>query len=575
MPESDLEKLTPPKELSKQQRKIIFEHIYRRLAVHRNNAERWANYEDFVDPGNDIGQIIRQEFVEEINAWANALLENAWVACEEPGTKSPTVDALSDTSLRDLEPLPSQDIVSRLLNTILLLHITSTKHYSCHTRSFLLQLAPLDESAASATLKDPKHALADAESHAQTAKDAQSRKNRVWRAVGVGGAAVAGGVLVGVTGGLAAPLVGAGVSTLLGALGLGGSAAGVLAAGLASSSAVCGALFGVYGAKSSADMVARHTKEVADLAIVPVRKPRETLAVRVCVSGWLSDRTDVIAPWTVLDESEDTFALQWEVEALEKLSSALGDLVTSHAIKFVKAEIIKHTFLAALYAALTPIAFLKVGQLIDNPWANAKALAIKAGAVLGELLAGGAFGARPVSLYGYSLGALVILTALEHLSALPAKRTTHIVQDVFLMGTPAPADDAAWTRARRVVAGRIVNLHTDAESDYVLAFLSRVSFSSATGRFGVAGLQPVLVPGVENLRCEGVEGHVKWRGVVGKCLEMCGARGVRSEEARKQEEEVGERIRREIEEAQKSKTPESEKEKEAEDGEKGDDKSRT
>ena len=232
---------------------------------------------------------------------------------------------------------------------------------------------------------------------------------------------------------------------------------------------------------------------------------------------------------------------------------------------------LKHTFLAALYAALTPIAFLKLGNLIDNPWANAKALALKTGRVLGELLAGGTFGARPVSLYGYSLGALVILTALDHLSALPAKQTAHVVQDVFLMGTPAPADDAAWTRARRVVAGRLVNLYTDAETDYVLAFLSRVSFSAATGKFGVAGLQPVMVPGVENMRCEDVEGHVKWRGVVGRCLEMCEARGVRSEEARRQEEEVGERIGREIELAQSSATPESEKE--AEDAEKGPEKS--
>lgn len=233
------------------------------------------------------------------------------------------VDTLTDTSLRDLDPLPTQDIVSRFLNTILLLHITSTKHYSSHTRSFLLGIAPLDEAAASATLKDPKHALADAESHAQKAKDSQARQNRTWRALGVGGAAIAGGVLVGVTGGLAAPLVGAGVSTLLGALGVGGSAAGVLAAGLASSSAVCGALFGAYGAKEGAEMVARHTKDVADLAVLPVREQKETLAVRICVSGWVKDRSDVTAPWTVLDESEDTFALQWvRLDLMEHCSSS-------------------------------------------------------------------------------------------------------------------------------------------------------------------------------------------------------------------------------------------------------------
>ncbi|EJD02454.1 DUF726-domain-containing protein [Fomitiporia mediterranea MF3/22] len=494
------------------------------------------------------------------------------------GVECPKVDALSDTSLRDLPPLSSEDTLSRVLNTVLLLHVTSTKHYSAHTRAFLLSIAPIDEQSAISTLKDPKHALEDAESHAKSAKDAQARKNRTWRALGVGGAALAGGVLVGVTGGLAAPLVGAGVSTLLGALGLGGSAAGVLAAGLASSSAVCGALFGVYGAKEGAEMIARHTKEVADFAIVPVREPRETLAVRICVSGWLGNRGDVTAPWTVFDESEDTFALQWEVEALEKLSTALGDLLKSNAIKLVRNEILKHTFLAALTAALAPIAFLKLGELVDNPWANTKNLAIKTGKVLASLLANRAFGARPVSLYGYSLGALVILSALDHLAGMyddgeekemGMEKISHVVQDVYLMGTPIPSNSKTWTRARRVVSGHLVNAYTDAEADYVLAFLSRLSLpssssssSSSTSKtakpgFGVAGLEAVEISGVENVKIDGVEGHVAWRGMVGRCLEVCGARGLRKEEVERQEEEVGERIRRDIEEKQRGRTPES------------------
>jgi hypothetical protein len=37
---------------------------------------------------------------------------------------------------------------------------------------------------------------------------------------------------------------------------------------------------------------------------------------------------------------------------------------------------------------------------------NSKALAIKAGAVLGDLLANRMFGNRPVTLIGYSLGSL-------------------------------------------------------------------------------------------------------------------------------------------------------------------------
>lgn len=105
------------------------------------------------------------------------------------------------------------------------------------------------------------------------------------------------------------------------------------------------------------------------------------------------------------------------------------------------------------------------------------------------------------------------------------------------------------------MAGRIVNAYTDAESDYVLAFLSRVALSTAAVRsFGVAGLQPVEIPGIENVQVEGVEGHVSWRGICGRCLMMCGARGIDVDEAEAQERFVGGMIRRELEEASENET---------------------
>ena len=110
--------------------------------------------------------------------------------------------------------------------------------------------------------------------------------------------------------GLAAPAIGGAVTSLLGLLGVHGAALGLVASGLASSPTVCGTLFGAYGAKSLAKVVGKHTKEVSDLALVPVRPPDETLAVRICVSGWLKSKDDVTAPWTIF-EDDDTYALQW------------------------------------------------------------------------------------------------------------------------------------------------------------------------------------------------------------------------------------------------------------------------
>lgn len=103
------------------------------------------------------------------------------------------------------------------------------------------------------TLKNPDRAIDEASRKTEEAKEEHAGRGKTLRMVGMGLGAVAGGVLVGVTGGLAAPLVGVGVTTILGWLGVGGTAAGLLASGLAGSSVVCGALFGAYGARSTAN----------------------------------------------------------------------------------------------------------------------------------------------------------------------------------------------------------------------------------------------------------------------------------------------------------------------------------
>ena len=53
-----------------------------------------------------------------------------------------------------------------------------------------------------------------------------------------------------------------------------------------------------------------------------------------------------------------------EVEALMNLSNALSALIKSQAMQYVKAQIIQRTVFAALFAALSPTAWLKIGQII-------------------------------------------------------------------------------------------------------------------------------------------------------------------------------------------------------------------
>jgi hypothetical protein len=111
-------------------------------------------------------------------------------------------------------------------------------------------------------------------------------------------------------------------------------------------------------------MIDKHTKDVQDLAIVPVRPPKDTLAIRLCVSGWLNTKEDVVDPWKIFDQGQDTFALQWEVDALLELSDALVMLLKDKAIGYVQKEIIKRTVLASLFASLSPLAYLQIGKII-------------------------------------------------------------------------------------------------------------------------------------------------------------------------------------------------------------------
>jgi hypothetical protein len=113
-------------------------------------------------------------------------------------------------------------------------------------------------------------------------------------------------------------------------------------------------------------MIGRHTKDVQDLAIVPVYPPKDTLSIRICVSGWLNTKNDVVDPWKIFDKNQDTFALQWEVNALLDLSDALVTLLKDKAIGYIKKEIIKRTVLASLLASLSPVAYLQIGKIIGG-----------------------------------------------------------------------------------------------------------------------------------------------------------------------------------------------------------------
>jgi len=79
---SHLEKITPPKDLTIEQKATLFQHIFRNLAKYRNTVALYSILECSVASGGNRNAITAQrEFENEINKWAQSLLETAWVVC--------------------------------------------------------------------------------------------------------------------------------------------------------------------------------------------------------------------------------------------------------------------------------------------------------------------------------------------------------------------------------------------------------------------------------------------------------------------------------------------------------------
>ena len=82
MGSSDLTKLTPPP-LPEAERRAFFEHFFRRLAAFRNASALYAETECVLSSLPEAeAQQTRDEFKTAAQTWAQALLHNAWVACQ-------------------------------------------------------------------------------------------------------------------------------------------------------------------------------------------------------------------------------------------------------------------------------------------------------------------------------------------------------------------------------------------------------------------------------------------------------------------------------------------------------------
>ncbi|XP_058785405.1 uncharacterized protein LOC131660236 isoform X2 [Vicia villosa] len=344
-----------------------------------------------------------------------------------------------------------------------------------------------------------------------------------WKRGGiVGAAAVTGGTIMAITGGLAAPAIAHGLGALAPTLGGiipavgGGFAAAATVTGSAAGSVAVAASFGAAGAGLTGCKMATRIGSLEEFELIEVGGTQQGhLAVRISISGLAFEENDFIKPWESYSDNMERYVLKYETKNLIALSTAIQDWLTSKIMTELMRGGAMLTVLSTLVAALAwPATLVTAFDLIDSKWAIALDRSEKAGKVLSDVLLKGLQGNRPVTLIGFSLGALVIFKCLQFLADSKEDKAG-LVERVVLLGAPISIEDEKWEVARKMVAGRFVNAYST--NDWTLGITFRASLLTK----GLAGIQPVDLPGIENVDVTHIiEGHNSYLGMTPKILEQ-------------------------------------------------------
>ncbi|XP_052196809.1 uncharacterized protein LOC127804113 [Diospyros lotus] len=358
------------------------------------------------------------------------------------------------------------------------------------------------------------------EEESQSPKSSWAR----WKRGGIiGAAALTGGTLMAITGGLAAPAIAAGLGalaptlgTVIPVIGASGFAAAASAAGTVAGSVAVAASFGAAGAGLTGSKMARRIGSIDEFEFKAIggNHNQGRLAVEILISGFVFEEEDFIKPWEGHHDKLERYALQWESKNLIAVSTAIQDWLTSRVAMELMKRGAMMTVLSSLLTALAwPAALLAATDFIDSKWAIAIDRSDKAGKLLAEVLQKGLQGQRPVTLVGFSLGARVIYKCLQMLAE--TNHNAELVERVVLLGAPIPIKDENWEAARKVVAGRFVNVYST--NDWMLGVAFRASLLTQ----GLAGIQPVDVPGIENVDVtDHIEGHSSYLWATQQILEQ-------------------------------------------------------
>jgi len=353
-----------------------------------------------------------------------------------------------------------------------------------------------------------------------------SNKFKKWAIVG--GGAVVGGAIIGLSGGLAVPALVAGLGMAGTTVGVGTLSVALSAGTVSGISAVVGVSFGGYGAGLVGSKVARRIGEVQEFEfdIVDVSPG---LPIVVGVTGWLNNSED--NPWKAWDEAlgknlsdgGDALALRWETKEQLNLGNIMQNYLKSE-VKSWAMQTAGDLVLGAAFASLTwPRKLISMSGWIDNTWAMVQIRADQAGEMLADTLMKRAHGYRPITLVGFGMGARLIFKCLLHLAKNGAQGRG-IVETAICLGTPDNSNPQDWETAASVCGHRLVNGYC--QNDWVLGFIYRAGQLLRTVA-GLQAIQPVegkeLHPALENLDLTGaLMGHWDYRDKLPELVRMCG-----------------------------------------------------
>ena len=500
-------------------------------------------------------------------------------------------------------PLASLDEKSKILiiHSMLLL-LLSLEHYIGPSRVLLLHLTsslklPLEvvtedeEKIAKGLLEAAKQLSGEEESKKKAEENKDTRK---WK---VGLASVAGAALIGVTGGLAAPLVAAGVGSVMGGLGLGATAAAGYLGSVAGSSMIVGGLFGAYGGRMTGQMMDSYAREVEDFAFLPVRrggkdietedkneeenlaKKSDEVEKKLTEDGGASKPQNskpniqsqaVKAPQHRATESkEEEEGVEDPAHRRLRVTIGISGWLTSKSEVVTPWRVLGHG--SEVFAlrfeleALMNLGNSMTAMVSSAAWGYAKSEFIKQ-TVFAELMAA-----------MWPLAVLKVARVVDNpfsIAKSRADKAGEVLADalinkaqgerpVTLVGYSLGARviySCLMSLARRRVFGLIESavligapipsttsdwrvmrsvvasrlVNVYSENDYVLGFLYRTS----SIQYGVAGLQKIEgIPSVENVDVsETVSGHLRYRYLVGSILKKIGFEDINSGAVAKEEE---------------------------------------